>query len=144
MKKIPDKMIKDAYLNGKHLYDTWGAQLEDGAPEALLTPPPMKEYITNECAAEHGTRYTVPAGDVYTAKREVQLSFFLEGSDFEEYITRYQSFTATLAGGELSLEVPSIDLTFRLLYISCGKYGHYGKCRAKITAKFVEPNCDYR
>ena len=47
-------MERNAFINGRNIWSTWGAELMDGALEAILTPPPVKDYIENDSRLEHG------------------------------------------------------------------------------------------
>ena len=38
-------MERNVFINGRNIWSTWGAELMDGALEAILTPPPVKDYI---------------------------------------------------------------------------------------------------
>lgn len=51
-------MERNAFINGRNIWSTWGAELMDGALEAILTPPPVKDYIENDSRLEHGIQIT--------------------------------------------------------------------------------------
>lgn len=128
-------MIKDATINGRPL-SAWGAGLMSGTIEALLTPASMKEYIKNESRLENGSRIITTSAKV--ASRELSLPFLIEGNGKADFIEKYSSFVNELYKGNIALYIPGLKKTFTLTYLSCGKYGSYGDCRAKLMVKFIE------
>ena len=128
-------MIKNATINGNPL-SVWGAALMSGTVEVLLTPAPVKEYIKGESRLEHGSRIVM--ANVKTASREVSLPFLIEGGGREDFLHKYMSFVDELYKGNIALHIPELDKTFSLAYLSCGKYGSYGDCWAKLVVKFLE------
>lgn len=129
-------MTRDAKLNGYPL-SKWGAALMSGTLEALLTPPPMKDYIQNTSRLEHGTR--ILTNNAKAASRELTLPFLIEGQGRADFLSRYSSFVEELQKGNIALYIPELEKTYQLVYLSCGKYGSYGGCRAKLMVKFIEP-----
>lgn len=128
-------MIRNATINGTPL-STWGACLMSGAEEALLTPAPMKDYIQNESRLEHGLR--ILPGYAKVASRELTLPFLIEGNGKADFLSKYSSFVDELYKGNIALQIPDLNRTFTLTYLSCGKYGSYGACRAKVMVRFME------
>lgn len=128
-------MIRNATINGTPL-STWGAGLMDGTMEALLAPAPMKDYISNESRLEHGTR--ILPGYAKVASRELSLPFLIEGKGRADYLSKYSSFVNELYKGNIALYIPELNRTFTLTYLSSGKYGSYGECRAKVMVRFME------
>lgn len=133
-------MDRDCSINNKNTWDTWGAEMMDGYLEALLTPPAAKDYIENESRAEHGIRITAPEETCLMADRELSISVLITGSTVADYLAKYASFVEELTNGKLALKVPTLGKVFNLYYLSCSKYGSYGKCRGKFTIKLKEPN----
>ena len=131
-------MKNQAKINGKDIWDTWGATLLRGSYEKLLTPPSMKEYIENESRLEHGKRINTTNAKV--SSREFSLQFFIEGSSESEYLSRFQSFIQELEKGAVSLYVERLKKTYELVYTECSSYGDYGLKKGKLAVKFVEPN----
>lgn len=129
-------MTKNATINGKPL-STWGARLLSGTIEALLTPAPMKEYIKNESRLEHGER--VITANAKVASRELSIPVLIEGKNRADFLSKYMSFVNELYKGNIALRIPALGKSYSLIYISCGKYGSYGECRAKLMVKFHEP-----
>ncbi len=128
-------MIKDATINGTPL-SHWGVSLLSGAEETLLTPAPMKDYITNESRLEHGVRLlnVTPKTD----RREVSIPFLIEGNGRADFLQKYSSFVDELYTGTIVLSIPELGKSFTLTYRSSGKYGSYGLCRAKLIVRFIE------
>lgn len=125
-------------LNGKDMWTEWGGLLQQGAYEALMTPPGMKDYIENKSRLEHGTQViaTLPRVE----ERAFSLSIKIRGKDKADYLEKYRLFMQELQGGLLLLRVPALDATFRVLYDSCTKYGNYGLQAGLFSIKFREPN----
>lgn len=131
-------MIRNVTINGKDMLDTWGAGLADNSLEALLTPPPAKEYIENSARGEHGVRITVPGGGVRFDGREVSVSVFIAGSTQTDYLQKYMSFVRELISGKIVLGIPELEREYVLCYQSISKYGNYGCRRGKFSVKFRE------
>ncbi len=49
------------------------------------------------------------------------------------------SFVSELVKGKIALKIPALGKIYNLYYLSCGKYGSYGKCRGQMV-KLKEPN----
>ena len=121
-------MERNAFINGRNIWSTWGAELMDGALEAILTPPPVKDYIENDSRLEHGIQITSSPEICKMDSRELTLPFFITGNSQSDYLDKYSSFVSELVK------------IYNLYYLSCGKYGSYGKCRGKFMVKLKEPN----
>ena len=65
--------------------DTFGITLVRGWREALLTPAPVKSYVTNDSRLEHGQSVIATPKYAKKDKRDVSISFFLEGGSEEDY-----------------------------------------------------------
>lgn len=130
-------MIKNATINGRS-FSAWGLSLFSDAINTLITPAPMKDYISNESRLEHGSR--VISSNAKVASREVSIPFLIEGTSRADFIRKYMSFVDELYKGTIALYIPELNKTFTLLYLSCGKYGSYGDCKAKLMVKFTDPN----
>ena len=77
--------------------DTFGITLIRGWREALLTSSRL----------EDGERIIAHPKNVKKDKRDVSLSFFLEGSSQEDYLIKYGSFLDKIAySGQFCLKVP--------------------------------------
>lgn len=119
---------------------TFGALLIRGAYEALLTPPPMKDYIVADSRLRHGSEYLVNTQTAMKKQRELTIYFFIEGSSVEDYLWKYEYFLDTIAKGVIQFKVPRLGRIYKLVYTSCSKYGNYGEKRGKFALKFIEPD----
>lgn len=133
-------MERNAFINGRNIWSTWGAELMDGALEAILTPPPVKDYIENDSRLGHGIQITSSPEICKMDSRELTLPFFITGNSQSDYLDKYSSFVSELVKGKIALKIPALGKTYNLYYLSCGKYGSYGKCRGKFMVKLKEPN----
>ena len=109
-----------------------------GTVEVLLTPAPVKEYIKGESRLEHGSR-------IVMAKRQNRIARSFptvpdRGRRKEDFLHKYMSFVDELYKGNIALHIPELDKTFSLAYLSCGKYGSYGDCRAKTGSQVLGGN----
>lgn len=66
--------------------------------------------------------------------------FFITGNSQSDYLDKYSSFVSELVKGKIALKIPALGKIYNLYYLSCGKYGSYGKCRGKFMVKLKEPN----
>ena len=121
--------------------DTFGITLVRGWREALLTPASVKSYVTNDSRLEHGEAIVASAKYAKKAKRDVSISFFLEGSSEEDYLSKYEAFLNKIAySGQFCLKVPRLKRVFKLVYSQCLQFGDYGLKKGKFTIKFTESN----
>lgn len=137
-------MERNAFINDKNIWETWGAELMDGTLEALLTPPPVKEYIEDDSRMEHGVRITSTPEICKMDAREISVPVLITGSSYEDYLAKYTSFVNELVRGKIALKIPALGKVYTLYYLSCSKYGSYGRCRGKFTLKLKEPNPEDR
>ena len=133
-------MKGQAYINGKDIWETWGAILAKGTYEKLLKPSPMKEYISNSSRLEHGIRILANPNIAKTEQRDLQIQFFVEGTSESDYIEKYSSFVSELEKGLIEFNVPKLNAIYKLVYTDCSSYGNYGNKMGKFTVKFIEPN----
>lgn len=125
--------------------DMFGITLVKGWREALLTPAPVKDYVTNNSRLEHGQSVIATPKYAKKDKRDVSISFFLEGKTEEEYLQRYENFLDKIAySGEFCLKVPQLKRIFKLVYSQCSQFGDYGLKRGKFVLKLTEYNPDDR
>lgn len=125
--------------------DIFGITLVKGWREALLTPAPVKDYVTNDSRLEHGQSVIATPKYAKKDKRDVSISFFLEGKTEEEYLQRYENFLNKIAySGEFCLKVPQLKRIFKLVYSQCSQFGDYGLKRGKFVLKLTEYNPDDR
>lgn len=133
-------MIREATINGKNIWQEWGAELADGALEQLLSPPPAKEYISCESRSEDGVRIVVEKAGIQFDTREVSLTVLITGKTQDDYLRKYMSFVEELKKGKLAVGIPWLGKVYTLYYLSVSKYGSFGCNRGKFTVKLREGN----
>lgn len=120
-------MKGDLTINGLDAYEEYGVGLEDGALSALMTPPPMKQYVEGASRAEHGRRVVVkdPRADSRDA-----------------FLARYAKFCGeVLARGAFTLSTRhQPGVTYRLVYKSCSQFGQYSGRAALFSLRVCEPD----
>lgn len=127
----------EAYID----IDTYGITLTRGWREALLAPPPVKTYVSNDSRLENGVAIVATAKYVKQDKRDISLSFFLEGETEEDYLDKYERFLDKIAyNGEFCLKIPCLKRVYKLVYTQCSKYGDYGLKKSNFTLKLTENN----
>ena len=136
-------MTGQAFINEVDI-STYGCSLCKGTYEKFLTPPPMKDYIQNQCRSEHGTRVVANASTSRMKEREISFSVFISGSTQADYLTKYNAFLSAITGGIFTLYLPVLGMTYRLLYTDCKQYGDYGVKAGRFTLNVIEPNPNNR
>ena len=76
----------------------------------------------------------------YIDERSLSISLFVNGATQTDYLLKYEALVTELQKGIVTLYIPLLNKTFRLLYDGCSKYGDYGLTKGKFTIKFREPN----
>lgn len=136
-------MIGQLLINGKDAFTTWGIILTDDAISAILTPPPLKEFITNSSRAEHGTRVVV--GTPKVDSRELTVTFILTAPTKDEFFTKYLSFCEELKNGVLSMVISyQPEVVYNFVYRSCQQFSQYNAEAAKFLLKLTEFNPNER
>jgi len=120
----------------------YGAMLLKGSYEALLTPAPMKEWVSYDSRIVNGT--TIYSASARTASRSVTLQVLIVGDDEEDYLAKYSEFMTLLASGIVALSVTQLKTTYYLAYNECTTYGDYGEKVGKLAIKFTEPDSTNR
>lgn len=121
--------------------DTFGVTLIRGWREALLTPASVKSYVTNDSRLEHGEQIIATSKYAKMAKRDVSISFFLEGSSQSDYLQKYEAFLNKIAySGQICMKVPCLKRVFKLVYSQCSQFGDYGLKKGKFVLKLTESN----
>lgn len=140
-------------INGYNALSAWGVTLGDGSVSALMTPPPMKDYITNESAATHGKIIAnSPAAMPKVDSRDVQLTIYIHARKAEDtvsggsviergFYTRYAEFVAELQKGQIILRTRyQENVYYRLYYVSCSQFSQFNGRMGKFTLRLTEPN----
>lgn len=142
------KTVK-VYINSS-LHDSeelFGVFFAESSVTALMTPPPVKEYIQNKSALSHGKQVLTGGGALPKADdRDIQLTFGLRARTLTQFITRYKTFCAELEKGALAMTVEIregdtfLKETYHLIYLSCAQYSEFNGRLAKFVLKLNEPN----
>jgi len=131
-------MLGLAYINDQDIWTKWGARLQRGAYEALLTPAPLKGYVENKSRMINGTQVLV--NNPRVEERSVTFTITIQGRTESEYLQRYHSFVEALQSGWIQLKIPALKLQFNLLYDSCTKFGNHGLRYGKFSLRLREPD----
>ena len=119
----------------------FGVTLIRGWREALLTPAPVKSYVSNDSRLEHGISMVATADCAKANQREIDLPMFLEGETEDDYLDKLEKLFDKIAySGEICMKVPVLKRVFKFVYSQCTKFGDYGLKKGNFTLKLVEPN----
>ena len=129
------------YINGKDAYKEWGVTLVNSSSlSALMTPPAVKDRISNESSLEHGTRY-ITDNTAKISKREISLALQFSAPSEDIFLVRYNSFCKELTEEWINIYTSFDTATlYKCLYQSCSQFTQYQRGIAKFTLKLVEPN----
>lgn len=121
-------------INGKDIYATWGAIIEDSSINALFLPPAAKNLVENTNRAINGTQ--VIDAPLLVEAREIQLVFaFNRGESFR---MRAASLVAELMKGVAKLEVHGVS--FYVVYRSAKKLATLKDTLGTLAVSLFEPN----
>lgn len=129
--------MEDISING-HSLTSLGVMLLEGSYASLLTPPQMKEWVSNDDPRVDGIEYIVPTTSVIK-ERSVNLYFLVRGATRAEFLSRYNTFIGMLQSGMVNINIPDLRNTFKLKYESCTSFDHYNLTMCKVAVKFTEP-----
>lgn len=130
--------MEEVKLNGI-LLSKYGVMMLAGSYNSLLTPPQLKEWVTNTPIDADGTEYIEPETS-YVQERSVSLIFGIKGETRADFLEKYRGFINVLQSGIVDLYVPDLERHFFLKYENCTSYDHYNLTACKIVVKFTEPN----
>ncbi len=130
-------------INGKDAYLTWGISMDDTSLSALMTPPPMKDYIENNSRKEHGKR--VITSSLYCDSRDLVLQLNLTAKNESDFFKRYILFCDELSKGVLDIETSfQQGIVYHCLYVSCSQFSQFMRGIGKFVLKLIEPNPNQR
>ena len=113
-------MEGEFYINDKDAYTTWGISMDTSSLSALMTPPPMKEFIENKSRLENGKR--VITSDSKIDERNITLTFNLTAKSEDLFFVRYNSFCEELATGVLHIRSKyQPNVVYKTIYLSCNQ-----------------------
>ena len=130
-------------INGKDAYETWGISMDDTSLSALMTPPAVKPYISNDDRTKHGKEYlTTP---VYVDSRDLTLQLNLTAKDEEQFFARYIAFCEVLTKGVLDIETSfQSGVIYHCIYQSCSQFSQFMRGIGKFVLKLTELNPNNR
>lgn len=130
-------------INGKDAYETWGISMDDTSLSALMTPPAVKPYISNDDRTKHGKEYlTAP---VYIDSRDLTLQLNLTAKDEEQFFARYIAFCEVLTKGVLDIETSfQSGVVYHCIYQSCSQFSQFMRGIGKFVLKVTEMNPNNR
>ena len=132
-------MEGEFYINDKDAYTTWGISMDTSSLSALMTPPPMKEFIENKSRLENGKR--VITSDSKIDERNITLTFNLTAKSEDQFFVRYNSFCEELATGVLHIRSKyQPNVVHKTIYLSCNQFTQFMRGIASFSLKLVEPN----
>lgn len=130
-------------INGKDAYLTWGISMDDTSLSALMTPPSVKPYITNDDRMRHGKEYL--STPIYVESRDLTLQLNLTAKNEEQFFTRYASFCEELAKGILDIETSfQRGIVYHCLYQSCSQFSQFMREIGQFVLKVTETNPNNR
>lgn len=124
-------------ING-HSLSKLGVTLLEGSYASLLTPPQMKDWVSNDDPRVDGIDYIVPETSV-VKERNVTLYFMVKGATQADFLSRYNTFIGLLQKGMANIYIPDLGETYALKYESCTSFDHFGLTVCKVAVKFTEP-----
>ena len=124
-------------ING-YILSNLGVTLLEGSYASLLTPPQMKDWVSNDDPRMDGIDYIVPETPV-VKERNVNLYFMVKGATQAEFLSRYNTFIGLLQSGMANVSIPDLGETYALKYESCTSFDHFGLTVCKVAVKFTEP-----
>ena len=138
-------MTGKLYINGKDAWTTWGAFLEDGSLERLLSGDTMKENVVNESRSIDGVHVWVRDPKLEARNITIVVCFAQKGGDF---LNRYQSFINELMEGVVvdeyrypnELRITEIGKTYKLIYQGNTNLTQMGMSLGKVAIRLFEPN----
>lgn len=130
-------------INGTNAYSAWGITLDDTAVAALMTPPPIKTYITCKSRNEDGER-VVKDDKIFFDSRDITLQLNITAPNRSVFLSRYASFCAMLKEGFLDIATNYTSGVFHCMYVSCSQFSQYDGQIGKFVLKLTEYNPNIR
>ncbi len=138
-----------AYINSstQTTEQRWGVTLAETSVTALMTPAPLKSYITNDSALMDGKQVLTDSGNLPKMdERDVQLVFAIQARTLAKFLMQYSSFCEELKKGAIDLTLymwegsSYIKITYYLNYVSCSQYSEFNGRLGRFVLKLNEPN----
>lgn len=129
------------FINGKDAFTEYGIILANNSLSTLMTPPSLKEWVTNEVYSENGTRY-LKSNPPKVDKRDLTVIFQLVAQTEEQFHSRYEKFcNEVLSTGVVNIRTkwqPNIE--YKCIYENCSQFTQFLLGIATFGLKLVEPN----
>lgn len=140
-------MTGDFTINGQDAYTVFGLTSEDGFVDALLIPPPKKEYVSNNSRLKHGEDVD-NRNSKFDKKTNITIPFRIEGFGSTEaamkasYLAHLKLFYLELAKDNFDMVVPALGSeVYHLIYSKPSTFGsNLNKTSSKMSFIFDEPN----
>lgn len=132
-------MTGELTINNQDAYTTWGVFMDSTGLSTLMTPAPLKEYITNKSPLTAGKKVkpTTPMVD----ERDLTLTVFIKAASLPEFLQQYRAFVTELQQGDIVLQTKyEAGVTYRLKYISCQQFSNYNGRLGKFMLRLNEPD----
>lgn len=130
------------YINGENAASRYGAYLDSSGLAALMTPPPLKDYIENDSALEDGVAI---GGSPMMDKRSISLTLYLKANSDAQFLQRYADLCALFKNRAINISTSFQDgVVYRCRYQSCTQFSQFNGRMAKFALKLVEPNPNNR
>lgn len=129
-------------INNVDVYEKYGISMDNNALSTLMTPPALKNWVTNEVREEHGTQYLIEESLPRYSKRDLSLTFNLVASNEDEFFSRYAAFcTEILATGIINICTKfQPNIVYRCVYESCSQFTQFRREMAQFQLKITEIN----
>ena len=133
-------MNGELYINGQDAWTTWGIGMDSSGLSALMTPAPVKDFVSNESRLEHGRQYIT--SNPRLKERELTLRLSLYAPTASLFYSRYAAFCKdVLATGTVNIRTRyQSGVVYHCLYQSCAQYTQYRGKVARFSLRLVEPN----
>lgn len=130
-------------INDKSL-SAYGVTLLEGSYTSLMTPAPIKPWVSNDAVNSDGVDYIVPTDeqdnvDVKVAERTLTLYFMVKGTDEANFLSNYNHFVGALQRGWVNLYIPDFNRTYKLKTEGCTPFDKFNLLSCKLAVKFTEP-----
>ena len=132
-------MTGELTINNQDAYTTWGVFMDSTGLSTLMTPAPLKEYITNKSPLSAGKKVKpiTPMVD----ERDLTLTIFIKAASLQEFLRRYQAFVTELQRGDIVVQTQyEAGVAYRLKYISCQQFSNYNGRLGKFMLRLNEPD----
>lgn len=129
-------------INGKDAYTEWGIVFDSSSISALMTPPPMKDYLTSKSRLSDGVKVITDQSLAKVNSRTITISFSLTAQNEDEFFARYGLFCEEIQKtGEINIKL-SIQpgVVYKLHYMSCQQFTQYNNKLANFALRCMEAN----